>query len=112
MQITFLEKHLRHICESQLAAQRKLGTAVSTTLRRRLADLRAADNLAELPVGRPQESLLNGGPHILLELSDSTYLVMLPNHSVWPRDQNGTALMNKITKVQLVAISTLDEALT
>lgn len=49
MHVTYSSIPVRELCECGSTSVRKLGAANATSLQQALADLRAADNLAELP---------------------------------------------------------------
>lgn len=49
MQLAFETKRLRDICENEERAADELGTKVAEQLKRRLADLRAAESIEEMP---------------------------------------------------------------
>lgn len=55
MIIHFREEQLRRLCEERRRAVRELGKQVADRLRARLADLEDAENVTELPAGRPHE---------------------------------------------------------
>jgi hypothetical protein len=56
MILAFRTERLRSICEDEDLAIEEIGAAPATALRQRLADLRAAWTINDLPVGRPQVS--------------------------------------------------------
>lgn len=53
MEIRFLDKKVRLLCESRDAAVKKLGDAYARKLRARLDDLEHAVSVAELVAGNP-----------------------------------------------------------
>ena len=54
MIIAFETEKLRYICEDGAMATKELGMPASQALQQQLADLRAADSIDELLVGRPR----------------------------------------------------------
>lgn len=62
--VSFASKELRVLCEDPRVAVAKLGEDVARLLRARLADLRSADTLLDLPTGDPRIE----GKHYLLNL--------------------------------------------
>lgn len=54
VELAFATRELRSQCERQDLAETEFGTAVAKTLRNRLADLRAAQTLADLLAGNPR----------------------------------------------------------
>src|SRR5690242_7486082 len=68
VEIAFAKKSLRRLCESERAARRSLGATVAERLKRRLADLRAANCVKDLVAGRPKELQNAQAEQIAVEL--------------------------------------------
>ena len=51
MDFSFQTRELRSICEDENKAQEQYGISVSSVLKKRLSDLRAAPTLSDIPVG-------------------------------------------------------------
>lgn len=77
--ISFRTIALRTICEIAGQAEREYGDEPARALRRRLADIRAAETAADLVVGRPRD-LGDGTARMLIDLGDSHRLVFCANH--------------------------------
>ena len=56
MILAFRTERLRSICENENLAIEAMGARPAMTLRERLADLRAAPTIKDLPLGRPHVS--------------------------------------------------------
>lgn len=109
MELAFSTRELRTLCEVEAAAGRRLGGAASAALRRRLADLRAASNVAELLelTGRaPQQ-----GPQkdqLVIDLVDSAVLVLGPNHVKTPRTASRGVDWSQVFRVMIMRIGRSD----
>jgi hypothetical protein len=57
LELAFETKLLREICESEQKARQELGIKVAEALKRRLADLRAATSVEDLPVAQTAKEL-------------------------------------------------------
>jgi hypothetical protein len=76
--ISFSTKALRRLSESRPHASRKLGDAVALALHSRLADLAAAKDLAELPLGfKPLDDFPK---RFSISLGAAGYVVFESNH--------------------------------
>lgn len=82
MKILFLNERLQRLCENSRLMERELGADGAKSLRTRLAQLRAAPNLAEAVLGRPhwlkgerrgQKAFhLAGGLRLVIEPADES----------------------------------------
>jgi hypothetical protein len=104
MIIAYSTRPLRELCESQSKAERQLGVSVAAALRDRLSEMRAADNVAELPVGSP--TALNGtaDAQFTLKLNDGHVLRLKVNHNKVPTTANGEVDWARVSRVQLLAV--------
>lgn len=73
--VSFHTKKLRVLCEDPQVAVTELGNDVARLLRARLADLRSADGLFDLPTGNPR---VEDG-HYLLNLGETTTMRWVPS---------------------------------
>lgn len=80
MQLAFESKDLRSICEIEAEGRRALGPVAAAVLKRRLADLRAADSIQDLPVGSPRVVEGETEQHLVLDLIDGYVVRLAPNH--------------------------------
>jgi proteic killer suppression protein len=82
--IAFSTRKLRSLCESQTKAEGEYGIRVAKELRARLADIREANSVLDLPAGRPREIDGNPHKHYAVDLADGYRLVLCINHSKVP----------------------------
>ncbi len=92
MEIAFSTRELRDQCEQEALAIEAYGKAIAGQLRRRLADIHAADSIFELPTGNPQQTTHGGTDAISIDLCQDAFLVLCSNHKLTPRNTttNGT----------------------
>jgi ribosomal protein L29 len=86
LELAFETKPLREICESEHKAKQELGAKVAEELKRRLADLRAAASVEDLPVAKPRK--ISGT--CIFDLAEGYRLVVAPNHTKNPLLKSGT----------------------
>ena len=91
------------MCENEAAAIRELGAECAGALKRRLADLRAVENVAELVAGRPRKAS-NSDKDLMIDLSDSFVLVLHANHTPIPRIDSGGVDWSRVSRVKLLRI--------
>lgn len=104
MQLAFESKSLRAICESEVEAKVKLGEAVATMLKHRIADLQAATSVKDLVAGRPHEVEESEGTEMAVELGNGQRLVFTANHSKNPRTKDNGLDWRRITRIKIVRI--------
>jgi hypothetical protein len=100
VELSFETLDLRNVCESEAKAKRKFGTAVANSLKRRIADLRAAPSVKDLPVGKPN---LGSGTYVF-ELTEGLVLRVIPNHVRDPKLPTGDVNWAKVTHIKISAI--------
>jgi len=100
VELAFETKWLREICESEAMARRTLGTHVAKALKRRLADLRAAPSVRDLPLGKPNPP---SGTY-LFDLANGFSLHVSANHVKNPTHKSGDLNWAKITHVKILEI--------
>jgi plasmid maintenance system killer protein len=104
MEIAFENKSLRKLCESERTARRSLGARVAERLKRRLADLRAANCVQDVVAGRPRELHGNSAGQVVLDLGEGAYLVFCTNHSVAPLSDGTHVDWSKVNRVKIISI--------
>jgi proteic killer suppression protein len=104
MELAFRTRHLRSACEDEKVALQDYGEAVAATLRRRLADLRAADHLGDLVVGQP-DIIGVDPPTAAFNLTERWRLFCRPNHKVLPVDANGAIDWSRIRRLLVTDIT-------
>lgn len=104
MDIEFSSPDLQALCEQQRLMTRQLGNNCGRKLRARLADLRAAANVAELVAGRPHPLKGERAGQFALDLHGGRRLVFEPAHNPIPSREDGTIAWNLVIKVRIVFI--------
>ena len=104
MELAFESRALRTICESETNAQSELGPTVAEVLKRRLADLRAANSINDLVVGRPRLSDDENDQHLIIDLVSGCSMVLGANHPSNPLTATGRLNWAMISRVKLLRI--------
>jgi hypothetical protein len=103
LEIAFDSLQLRQICESEMAAQRELGSEAAEALKRRLADLRAATSIDDLVAGSPRG--LDEGDQGRIGLSlGGAEIVIGPNHTSNPVTGSGEIDWRRVRRVKILRI--------
>ena len=104
MVIAFDSLSLRAVCENAEEADLELGLAVAQTLRKRLADLRAATSPTDLVAGGPR--VLNDGDleYMAINLRDGFRIKFVPNHVKNPLDNANRIDWAKISRIKIIGI--------
>lgn len=104
IEIAFQSKELRAICESPAKAKRELGDVASRVLRIRLADMGAADTVAELfDMGLEVEDCTQDPGLLVFRLDEEVILVCQVNHRNIP--MNGSVVdWSLVTRLQVIRI--------
>jgi hypothetical protein len=98
--VSFATPELRVLCEDPKVAKAKLGDDVARLLHARLADLRSADGLFDLPTGNPR---VDGGNY-LLDLGRSATMRWEPYGKSAQPAENGVLDWECVNRVKLVQI--------
>ena len=103
MQLAFATRRLRDLCEDEEAARRVYPAPVVEALEARLADLRAADSIFDLPVGDP---VADGSSSIVItvDLCDGYELVFVSNHATPPRTPSRDIDIARVRRLKLIEI--------
>lgn len=88
MELAFRNRKLRSVCQDYDEAVKMIGVAAAGVLTTRIADLRAAPCLADLPTGGPD--VIDGDrPQLVFGLSEGWSLLMRVGHELVPRTEAG-----------------------
>jgi hypothetical protein len=98
--VSFATPELRVLCEDPKVAKAKIGDVVARLLRARLADLRSADGLFDLPTGNPRVD----GDNYLLDLGTSATMRWEPYGKSAQPAENGVLDWERVNRVKLVGI--------
>ena len=104
MELAFVSKLLRTICENEAYAKCKLGPMVAEVLKHRLADLRAATSVKDLVVGRPHGLGGADHQHMVIDLCDDHRMVFCANHPNNPVAESGKLDWPKVSRIKILRI--------
>jgi hypothetical protein len=104
LELAFATKSIRLLCERQSRAERELGMKAAQGLRRRLADLVAANSFSDLVAGKPQP--VEGDQHMRMavNLGGGFRMIVTANHNVIPALKNGEVDWSKVRRIQILQI--------
>lgn len=103
MELAFSTKALRTLCENEEAATRELGAKRAGSLRRRLADLRAAVSVNDLVASHPRQTA-DSKDNLEIDVGAGSRLVFCANHSVIPRLASRNVDWSSVSRVKLLRI--------
>ncbi len=86
MELTFESVKIKKICENTKYATRLFGPKCATKIQSRIADIIAADNVADLVAGKPHPLKGNRAGQLSISLAEGTRLVIQPNHDCVPKN--------------------------
>jgi hypothetical protein len=103
MILAFETEELRTICEDPDVATTRLGAAIASQLRGRLADIRAATSISDLLVGNPR---LSGScsENLSIDLDPEVYMVWTANHVTARTQPDGHIDWSRVSRVRLLKI--------
>lgn len=101
LEFAFATEHLRRLCLRAQIAERRLGKRVAEKLRHRLSDLRAAENVADLPIGKPTAMPTRG--ELGVDLIDHV-LVFVANHDPVPLTPANDTDWTRVTRIQFLRL--------
>ena len=104
MEIAFDSELLRSACEDQAVATNELGPAVAEILQHRLADLRAANAVSDLPAGNPRVSILDKDEYLLIDLSDGYVIALQANHRRNVTNEGGDLEWRRVSRLKVIRI--------
>jgi len=105
LELSFTNTEIRKICEDNTVAKETYGQEVAYKLKSRLADLIAADNVMDLPVGNI--FMYNNGDayKCKIDLSGGYKIIFCQNHVKVPLDDNGETNWSKVSRIKILQIS-------
>ncbi len=98
LEIAFADESIREFCTKRLAAEAEFGVTVAKHLRARVADLRAADNVAELVTGNARA---HGPDCYIIDIYKDWRLKFKANHSSNPRHANKQINWTRVTRIKI-----------
>ena len=102
MVLAFAERELRDLCASRNALDRRFGLECGQTFRERLADLRAAPCIHDLPLRKPDA--VDSSGRMSLEVARRIRIVFYPNHRRIPLDGDGRIDWSRVSRIKIIAI--------
>ncbi len=106
MDVTYVSKKLQKLCNTENGLRGEYGDRMAVKIMARLADLDGAENLAVMRLlpGRCHELTGDRAGELAVDLVQPNRLVFRPNHDPVPRNESGTMLWDKVTKIVIVEI--------
>ena len=104
MELAFRTETLRSLCEDEELAEVHLGEAVAAVLRSRLADLGAAGNLADLPIGPRAPGEPDDSGVSVIDLTEGFCIVLGANHQRNPTDPKGAIDWPRVRRLLVLDI--------
>ena len=105
LQLAFESRELRAICEIDAEGRRALGRGGAEVLKRRLADLRAAESLQDLLAGSPRIVENDAEPHLIVYLAGGYVLRLVPNHPIVAPRQCLGGDWTMVRRLKIISIS-------
>ncbi|MCF7673842.1 MAG: type II toxin-antitoxin system RelE/ParE family toxin [Akkermansiaceae bacterium] len=111
MDVSFHTKKLEKLANSGKEQQRQLGNNAAKKFKRRLDDLRAARNLAEMSLlpGRLHPLIGDRSGEFSLDLEHPNRLLMVPAHDPVPLKEDGGVDWDAVTAVEITEITDTHE---
>ena len=104
LEISFETKDLRDLCEDELLATQSLGPAVAEALKRRLADIRAADSIHDVLAGHPEVGRYKNFDCYRFELAGGQRLTVIGNHVTPRANAVGAADWERVRRVRVMPL--------
>lgn len=104
VEICFETVELRALCEDEELAVDELGNAAVDALKKRLADIRAADCMHDVLAGNPVAGPYGQTDCYRLELANGLRLVLVPNHANPRESTAGGTDWPRVRRVRIVAL--------
>lgn len=105
MELAFDSERLRSICEDQSLATQEVGSEVAEALKRRLADLRAANSITDLLAGHPRVI----AEHLVIDLGMGYSLTLQANHPRNPVNAEGGLNWTIVSRLKVLRIDRNDD---
>lgn len=104
MELAFSRKFLRDLCEDPRNALETFGPSISSSLRRRLADLRAADSVSNLVVGLVKPPVGARRRSFMISLDDIVQIHLCVNHVKCPMLDSGEVDWSRVNRVMITGV--------
>ena len=104
MIVAYADEHLESVCKLAKLAARQFGPESAKKLKRRLAELHAAQVVVELVAGRPHPLSHDREGQFALDLHGGHRLVFKPTREPPPRKPDGSIFWAQVTEVTILEI--------
>lgn len=104
MEINFPTKELRALCEEESYAAQQLDMKVADALKRRLADIMAADTIHDVMAGNPQLGSYDNVDCFHIDLGQNFRLTVASNRKADRTAGSGTVDWTRVRRVRVVAV--------
>lgn len=104
LEISFDTEQLRDLCEDESLAAHALGPDCAEVLKRRLADLRAANSIFDILVGQPQAGEYMEMECYRIRLINGKCLTILSNHTPPRTNAAGTTDWEWVRRIRVVSL--------
>lgn len=109
MEIAFRTRSLRDICENEGMLTQEFGPEIAATLKRRLADLRAAGSITDVILGNVREVPRTRGRAMRLDLCGGYHLAFEANHAKNPLSADGSKIdWLAVSRIKVTAVKKID----
>lgn len=104
MDIAFLSKSLRDICESENALIERFGAQVANGVKDRLSDLRAATSINDVVLGNPRHLTGKQANCVCIDLPEDFNLMLCSNHVKATSGKTDNINWSSVTRVKILSI--------
>ena len=104
LDIAFINKELRLVCENEQVAQQKLGTELAFKLKSQISDIIIAQSVDELIWGNPRQIDTAYGPGFKLDLGASHQITFCNNHTKKQSELSKTD-WSKVSHIKFLSIT-------
>jgi proteic killer suppression protein len=104
VEIFFSKNELQKLCENQRLMVKKFGMPCAKKLRTRLADLQAAESLADIAAGRPHPLTGERLGQFAIDLHGALRLVFESADDPVPVREDGSTAWPNVAKIRIVFI--------
>lgn len=104
LELAFATEELRSACEDAACADALYGTSVAETLIHRLADMRAAGHLLDIPFAEVRPAADDIPEHVVVSLAAGRFLVIAPNHAHPPRTPDGAVSWEGVNRIIILRL--------
>jgi hypothetical protein len=104
LELAFATEGLRSVSEDAACAYEAYGQVVADSLIARLADLRAASHVLEVPLAEVRAASDSEPEHVVIPLAAGRSLFLCANHARPPRSPTGALVWERINRVRIIRL--------